>query len=379
MTFFNEHEKIDLRSFKPYIFNTDKKIIKKILNGDEIKFREFLYLLSPAAGEFLNEMALLSQKKTKMHFGKNIQLYIPLYLSNECDNSCVYCGFNSTNQIDRKRLNKREIKEELRYIRSLGFKNILLLTGDAPEKVDLNYIIDAVKTAKKEFPQVSLEIYPMETEAYRVLINAGATGLTVYQETYNKKVYLKIHTIGKKRDFKFRLTTPDRAAEAGFRKISIGALLGLDDWRLEAVSLAIHAGYIIKKFWRVELNISFPRIRDSFSKFQPFRKVSDRELAQMIFAFRLYLERVGLTISTRETPSFRDNMIGYGVTMMSAGSKTNPGGYKLYKEHKDQNQFEIEDTRQVNEFVKVIKKKGYYPVFKDWSSDFEGIHIEGSS
>ncbi len=376
-TFYDEYNNIDTDDLLCSLNNTDQDIVKGLIDNETIKFNDFLYLLSPAGKNFLNEMSIKSRELTEKHFGKNIQLYIPIYLSSECNNDCIYCGFNINNKIVRKTLSIDEIKKELKYIKKNGFKNILLLTGDAPEKADINYLKKAVETVKKSSPQISLEIYPMDEKNYKKLIDSGAIGLTIYQETYDKKIYKKVHSHGLKNDFKFRIETPDRALKAGFRKIGIGALLGLSDWRIEAAFLGRHAKYLMKKYWRSEINISFPRLRPSKTGFQPLHEVSDESLVQMILALRLFLPRAGITLSTRESAKFRDHMIGYGVTLMSAGSKTNPGGYETYIENKTDDQFEIEDNRDVDKIVKIIKQKGYYPVFKDWDSQFKGVVMSG--
>jgi 2-iminoacetate synthase len=347
-------------------------IIPGILEKEKISFDDFLVLLSPGAGGYLDDMAMKAKALTDKHFGKNINLYIPMYLSNECNSSCVYCGFNRMSKIQRKTLTINEIALEAGKIREYGMTHILLLTGDSKENAPLEYIEHAVREVKKLFPQVSLEIYPLDTQNYKRLVDSSATGLTIYQETYDRKTYEKVHKGGAKEDIEYRLAAPERALDAGFRKIGIGALLGLSDWRTEAACLAMHAEYLMKKYWRADISISFPRLRKSGSGFRPYYDVTDKELAQMIFAFRIFLDRAGIVLSTRESPYFRDNMIGYGVTMMSAGSKTNPGGYAADGEDSGR-QFETEDGRTIEEISGAIKNAGYYPVFKDWEKALGGV------
>ncbi|MFP4467284.1 MAG: 2-iminoacetate synthase ThiH [Candidatus Goldiibacteriota bacterium] len=372
-TFADEYEKINKDETVQSIKNASRNSVESAIAKENLSYRDFLALLSDAADEYLDEMAERSKKDTDAYFGKNIQMYIPVYISNECVNSCLYCGFNAENRIPRKTLSFDEIKAELEKIKSFGFKNLLILTGEHPGRADAGYIKKAVKAAKKYFPFVSLEVYPMQESEYKELVGAGASGITVYQETYDREVYDSVHRAGPKKNFRYRLETPDRALSAGFRKAGIGALLGLYDYRFEAAMLGAHAAYLMKKYWRSEISISFPRLRENTSGFKPAEPVTDRQLVKMIFALRIYLKHAGITVSTRESAVFRDNMIGYGITMMSAGSKTNPGGYDIYENDKTKKQFDISDSRTTREIAGVIRQKGYYPVFKDWSDSFEGV------
>ena len=268
---------------------------------------------------------------------------------------------------------------EFESIRELGFSSVLLLTGESPNKAGVDYIASCVKLARNYFPLISLEVYPVETDEYKKLVEAGASGLTIYQETYDPLTYSEVHSSGRKRDFEWRLDTPDRAALAGFRKIGLGALLGLYDWRSDAAMLGAHAAYLTKKYWRTEISVSFPRLRGSFSNFSPPYNVADLELVQMMLAVRLYSRFSGITLSTRESPDFRDHMVGLAVTSMSAGSRTNPGGYKAYAEdHGAGSQFDVHDGRSVAEVAQMIRAKGHYPVMKDWAETFGGVKDEGN-
>ena len=317
-------------------------------------------------------MARRSRELTRRHFGSSIGMYIPLYVSNECSNECVYCGFNRTNDIPRRTLSPDEVEAELDGIAGMGFDSILILTGEFPARAGTEYIIRCVELARKRFSQVSLEIYPMDVDGYRRLVDAGATGLTIYQETYDRETYARVHRAGRKSNFEWRLDAPDRAAEAGFRKVGIGALMGLHDWRFDAACTGAHATYLMKKYWRTEISISVPRMRGSSSHFTPASIASDAELARTIFAFRIFTRFAGITLSTRESAEFRDHMIDLGVTSMSAGSRTNPGGYGLFSESESEGQFQTSDDRSVEDVVAAIRNAGRYPVFKDWSTTFAG-------
>ncbi len=367
--FYEEFLKLNIEQIKTAVSSGDKNRAEIAVKKENVSYEDFLALLSPAAVSLLDDMALRSREMTQKHFGKNINMYIPLYISNECSNECVYCGFNRKNKINRKTLTLDEVKAELEGIKNLGYNNILLLTGEAPDKAGLDYVARCVALARKYFTQVSLEIYPMDVDGYKKLVDNGATGLTVYQETYDTETYKKVHLSGQKKNFEWRINTPDRAAQAGFRKIGIGALLGLYDWRTEAAYVGAHAAYIMKKYWKTEVSVSFPRMRGSSSAFKPYQVISDKELVQMIFALRIFTKFAGITLSTREAADFRDNMISLGVTNMSAGSKTNPGGYGGSE---SEGQFEICDDRSVEEILSAIRSKGYYPVFKDWADTFGG-------
>jgi 2-iminoacetate synthase len=371
--FYDEYLKLDRASMGKAVLSEELAKASGAVAREDLRFEDFLSLLAPAAAGLLDQMALRSRAITQKHFGKNIGMYIPLYLSNECTNECVYCGFNRNNDINRRTLTEHELDQELAAIKQQGYDSILLLTGEAPARVGLGTIARCVTRARELFTQVSLEIYPMDTDGYKRLVDSGATGLTVYQETYNRETYSRVHRSGRKAHFQWRLEAPDRAALAGFRKIGIGALLGLSDWRVDAAHVGAHAAYLMRKYWRTEVSVSFPRMRECPSTFKPACIVTDRELVQMMFALRLYLKSAGIALSTRESQGFRDNMIDLGVTSMSAGSKTNPGGYETYSKSESQGQFEICDDRNTEQVVAAIRGKGYCPVFKDWSATFGGV------
>ncbi len=342
--------------------------VKLSLSREKKTYDDLLALLSPAAEPFIEDMAQQAHRITLQRFGKTIQMYAPLYVSNKCNNSCLYCGFNRNNKIDRRTLTEKEILREAEAIYNLGFRHILIVSGESPADTPVSYFCRTAQTLKKFFSSISVEIYPLETDEYRELIKNGVDGLTVYQETYNKKTYQQVHPAGKKRDYQWRLTTPDRGGTAGFRRINIGALLGLSDWRVESVFTGLHAAFLMRQYWQSHISISFPRLRPAVGGYEPEYPVNDTALAQLICAFRLFMPDAGLVISTREPEQLRNNLIPLGITQMSAGSRTSPGGYSL--ESDADKQFEISDTRSPEDVAKTIISSGYEPVWKDWDQAF---------
>lgn len=351
----------------------------------------FAALISPAAGEpeVLEDLARRSHEATLRNFGRTIRLFAPLYLSNECINLCKYCGFSRDNPILRVTLTVDQVAAEARYLHDEGFRHLLLVAGEHPHFVSGNYLRDCVARLQSDWPSVSLEVGPMETEDYRPIVEAGAEGLVVYQETYDRQVYRAMHTSGPKKDFDWRLETAERAYEAGFKRLGVGALLGLADWRLEALAVAAHVDYLLRKCWKSQVTVSIPRLRPAAGEFLPIESVSDRDLVQFICALRLTYPEVGIVLSTRESANLRDQLIPLGVTMMSAGSHTEPGGYtgqgqkdlhltkggRFVKpelpvisskgEHATE-QFEIADARTPAEVAGVLEELGYEPIWKDW-------------
>ena len=362
-----------------------------VLGKDNLSFREFVDLISPAAAGLLELLGSRSQQVTQQRFGKVIRLFAPLYVSNECINNCKYCGFSRDNPILRVTLSREEVRREARALTAQGFRNILLVAGEHPKFISPGYLADCVRVLREEAPGVSLEVGPMEMEQYRPLVEAGADGLVVYQETYNREVYNQVHTAGPKRDFDWRLETPERAYAAGFRRLGIGALYGLSDWRLEAISVAAHAEYLLRHCWKSQLTISLPRLRPCAGDFQPLTQMTDREMVQLACAFRLKFPDIGLVLSTRESAKLRNGLIPLGITLVSAGSHTEPGGYtgagkeKLHHTEKGRivelgasewasagpdpqatKQFDIADERSAEEVSQLIQQLGYEPVWKDW-------------
>jgi len=347
---------------------------------------QFATLLEPMDDLKLAELARRSETITRRFFGRTMRLFAPLYLSNECINNCQYCGFSRDNPILRVTLSPEEIEREAQYLVENGFRNILLVSGEHPKFVPIRYLEHVVKRLVAMVPAVSLEVAPMESEEYRPLVALGAEGLVVYQETYEREIYSDLHTSGPKRDFDWRLECPERAYAAGFRRIGIGALFGLREWRSETIALAEHLEYLLRKCWRAQLTVSLPRLRPAAGGFHPRFAFSDRELLQALCAFRITFPQVGIVLSTRESAKFRDLLMPLGVTMMSAGSRTEPGGYtgqgteSLHQTvrgritatrcagSKAEGQFEIEDDRSPLEVAEAIRAKGLEPVWKDWDS-----------
>jgi 2-iminoacetate synthase len=373
---------------------TTSEDLRQVLAKPRLAGADFARLISPAAGEFLELLCRRSQALTRQRFGKVMRLFAPLYLSNECINNCKYCGFSRDNPILRVTLSTDEVQREARTLMERGFRNILLVAGEHPKFVSNCYLADCVRALHDEVPSLSLEVGPMETGDYRPIVRAGADGLVVYQETYDRSVYADMHTSGPKRSFDWRLETAERAYAAGFRRIGIGALYGLSDWRLEALSVAAHAGYLLRNCWKAQLTISLPRLRPCAGEFEPLTRLTDRELVQLVCAFRLTFPDVGLVLSTREPPRLRDGLVPLGITLMSAGSHTEPGGYTgAGREHlhrtehgrivelgasewaaangngrRATEQFNIADGRSPEEVADLIRRLGYEPVWKDWDA-----------
>lgn len=334
----------------------------------------FLSLISPEAKDSLEELARKARAITLNNFGRAIQLYTPLYLSDYCVNECVYCGFNANNKIRRRKLTLEEVEREARAIHATGLRHILILTGDSRQLSPIAYIKECVTLLRRYFSSISIEIYALTEDEYAELVAAGVDGLTIYQETYDEELYARLHPSGPKTDYHFRLEASERGARAGMRNVNIGVLLGLNDWRKDVYAMALHAHRLERKFPAVEIGVSLPRLRpffkeenrDLFSSFSRF-EVTDKDLVQIIVAFRICMPRLGISISTREAPTLRDNLIGLGVTRMSAGSTTRVGGRTIeYLDEINPGQFEIADRRSVAEIVLMLEAKGYQPVMKDW-------------
>ncbi len=369
--------------------------VRESLAKPRLSLADFAHLISPAAAGLLEHMGRRSHAMTQQRFGKVIRLFAPLYLSNECINNCRYCGFSRDNSILRVTLSLAEVRREAEALRGQGFRNLLLVAGEHPKFVSGDYLRDCIAALHSDWPSISLEVGPMETADYRPLVAAGADGLVVYQETYDRQVYADMHTAGPKRNFDWRLETPERAYAAGFRRLGISPLYGLADWRFEAISVAAHADYLLRKCWKAQVTISLPRLRPCAGEFQPLTHMTDRDLAQLVCALRLMFPDVGLVLSTREPAKLRDGLIPLGVTLMSAGSHTEPGGYTgAGKEHIHQTvrgrivelasgasewaplkggtaatgQFQIADERSAGEVADLIRKLGYEPVWKDWDA-----------
>lgn len=368
MAFIDILDKYNPEELKAFIYSRTGRDVENALISGKVTETHLAALLSPAARKYLEPIAEEARRITLARFGRTIKIYAPIYLSNDCVNSCVYCGFNRTTGIPRITLADGEIRREAEIIAASGIKNVILVSGDNPKAFSDERLKDAVKICAEYFPMVAVEVRALPEETYTSLKGAGADGFTMFQETYVKKSYPALHPRGPKSDFAYRLDTPERAARAGLRAIGFGALLGLEDFRTDVFFMCLHAKYIAEKYWHSHVSASFPRIRASAGAFTPENPVTDADIIQSIAAFRLFLPDAGINISTRETPEFRDKLIYLGATIMSAGSKTEPGGYAKARE--EAGQFHIEDGRSVNEFVNAVKKAGYDPVMKDWDAGF---------
>lgn len=352
------------------IEDVDRVLAKASAGRQELLPEDFAVLISRAADARLEEMAALSQHFTQERFGKTISLYIPLYVGNACTNKCVYCGFNHDNPFTRTILTLEQVKEECKAIRRLGpFENLLIVSGEYPSRCGVDYIENVLKVCRPYFHNLTIEVQPMRSADYERLTHSGLNGVVCFQETYHREAYKRYHPKGMKSHYDWRLNGYDRMGEAGVHKIGLGALLGLEDWRADAIMMARHLRYLQKKYWRSRFSVNFPRMCPSESGFQPKSPMTDRDLAKLTFAFRIFDHDVDISYSTRESPSFRDNMMRLGVTSMSAGSKTDPGGYSTVPDSLEQ--FEVTDERTPAQVEQSIRSHGYYPVWKDWDAVFD--------
>jgi 2-iminoacetate synthase len=340
-------------------------------SAGRVTLEDFQALISPAAAPYLEELAALSHARTVERFGYTQQLFAPIYLSNVCSNVCTYCGFSATNKIPRKILNAQEIVAELEAVKALGMDHVLFVTGEANLRVGVPYFKKAFELARKRFSSISMEVQPMNQDDYEALIDAGLSAVLVYQETYNRETYAAHHLKGVKCNFDYRLETPDRLGRAGIKKIGMGALYGLDEWRVDTYYVAAHLRYMEKTYWKTKYSLSFPRIRPHEGEVEPKSVMSDRDLVQLICAYRLLSPEVELSLSTREREAFRDHAYKLGITTMSAGSKTNPGGYVVDTQTLEQ--FEISDERSPAEVADMLRAGGYEVVWKDWDSTYDGF------
>ena len=350
------------------IYSATSQDVERALIHPERNLESLLALLSPAAEAYIEEMAQASFKHTRQRFGANIGMYLPMYVSNLCANECDYCGFSMSNKIKRKILTHSEIRQECEIIKAQGYDSILIVSGEHETKVGIDYFCQIMPIIKAFFSYIAFEVQPLTEAEYGHLAQLGMDAVMVYQETYRPKTYRKHHTRGHKSDFQYRLETPDRLGRAHVDKIGLGVLLGLDDWRLDALLMGHHLSYLEQKYWRSRYSVSLPRLRPCVGGVQPKIELTDVGLVQLISAFRLFNPQLDISLSTREVPEFRDNLLPLGITQMSAGSSTEPGGYLHPNE--ELNQFEIGDERSVDEVVTAIRKKGLNPVFKDWEPNW---------
>ncbi len=347
-----------------------RRVLAKGRLGATLSPDDFAVLISEAADPFLEEMARLSNRITSERFGKTISLYIPMYVGNACTNKCVYCGFNHDNPFTRVVLSQDDIRRECEAIKRLGnFENLLIVAGEYPSLCGVEYFEQVLHTCRPYFHNLTLEVQPMRSRDYLRLTKAGLNGVVCFQETYHREAYRKYHPKGMKSHYDWRLNGYDRMGEAGVHKIGLGVLLGLEDWRIDVVMMARHLRYLQKHYWRSRFSVNFPRMCPSESGFQPKSLISDRQLVRLTTAFRIFDNDADISFSTREKPLFRDNMVRLGATSLSAGSRTEPGGYASATHSLEQ--FEITDSRTPQQVVDAITRMGYQPVWKDWDEVFD--------
>ncbi len=326
---------------------------------------DFMALISPAAEPFIEEMAARSRTITRERFGKTVSMYIPMYITNSCTNSCVYCGFNRHNDFARVVLTHDQIEQECLAIKELGpFDNLLLVTGENPRVAGVEYLSEAIRVCRRHFTNISIEVMPLDTDGYRTLASKGLYGVVCFQETYNRDRYKVYHPAGMKSNFEWRVNGFDRMGQANIHKIGMGVLIGLEDWRTDVTMMARHLLYLRRRYWQTRYSVNFPRMRPATGGYRPNVVMSDRELAQLTFAFRIFDHDVDISVSTRELPHFRDNICTLGATSLSAGSKTDPGGYRTYPQSLEQ--FAVSDERSPSEVADAIRARGAEVVWKDW-------------
>ncbi|UKH24238.1 2-iminoacetate synthase ThiH [Actinobacillus pleuropneumoniae] len=340
--------------------------VENALQSSNRDLNDFMALISPAAEAYLEPMAQLAQQLTRQRFGNTVGFYLPLYLSNVCTNDCTYCGFSMSNRIKRKVLDEQEILNEIKAIKSMGYEHLLLVTGEHETKVGMAYFREKLKLIRPHFSALLMEVQPLQSEEYAELKTLGLDGVLVYQETYNAAEYAKHHLRGQKQDFIYRLDSQDRLGQAGIDKIGLGALIGLsNDWRTDIYFVGEHLNYLQNKYWQSRYSISFPRLRPCVGGLQPASQMSDKQLLQIICAFRLCFPEVELSLSTRESANFRNNVIPIAINTISAGSKTQPGGY-AEEDDKHLEQFLPDDERPPQIIAAELVKRGLQPVWKDW-------------
>lgn len=365
MSFYEEYRSFDGFDFERFFERVTASGIRRILTKDRLSKMDYLTLLSPAAENFLEEMAQRANRLSVRHFGRVVFLFTPMYLANHCVNQCVYCGFKVHNKLERKKLTPAEVAREAEIIAATGLKHILILTGESRRESPVSYMKECVEVLKKYFTSIGIEVYPLEENEYAELVAAGVDGFTMFQEVYNEEVYAELHPGGPKRNYRYRLEAPERACRAGMRTVNVGALLGLHHWRAEAFFTGLHADYLQNKFPDMEVSISPPRMRPQLGGFPPRVVVNDKNLVQYMLAFRLFMPRGGITISSRERAELRNRLVRLGATKMSAGVSTAVGGRS---QPDSTGQFEISDGRSVAEMAQMLYSQGYQPVYKDWQS-----------
>ena len=370
MSFLNEFQRHSWEQMGKRIYaSSGEDVVRALHRQGKRDLNDFCALVSPAAAPYLEEMAQLSFRLTRKRFGNTTQLYIPLYLSNECHNICTYCGFSVDNKLERLTLGHDQLMQEVEQIKSQGFKHILLVTGEANRKVGVDYLEQVLEWLRPHFASITMEVQALDQADYERLIRRGLNSVLIYQETYNSHTYNSYHPKGKKSNMAYRLETPDRLGRAGIHRIGIAALLGLEDWRVDSAFVALHLAYLERCYWRTRYSISLLRLRPAAGCQPPNVVVSDRDFVQLICAYRIYNENVEISLSTRESPALRDHLLKLGITSMSAGSKTEPGGYTQSDEALEQ--FEVNDARSPAQVAAMIRARGFDPVWKDWDAVLE--------
>ena len=370
------YQSIPVEAWVQQSLDTSERTLESILRKGRARSpADFAALISPRASNYIEELAHQSNQITQRHFGKTIRLFAPLYLSNECVNICTYCGFSRNNEIPRITIPLEQVVAETKLLANQGFRSLLLVAGEHPKYVSNGYVEKCITHCLEIMPSIAIELGPLETEGYKPLVNAGCEGLIVYQETYHQPTYKVIHPAGPKKNYSWRMDTAQRAYAAGFRRIGLGALYGLYDWRYEALSVAAHALFLLQHCWKAQLSISVLRLRPATGSFTPIQDylMSDRDITQLVCAFRMLLPHANIVLSTRESPQLRNGLVRLGITTMSAGSSTEPGAYSHYDEsnwspnlEQPGEQFHIADERTPSEIATMISNQGYEPVWKDF-------------
>lgn len=369
--FYDELKKYSWDDTTETIYSKTASDVERALRKRRLDDEDFMALISPAAAPYIEQMARLSRHYTLERFGRTISLYIPMYVSNECTNHCVYCGFNHNNPMERVTLTLDQVKAECEAIKRLGdFENLLIVSGEFPSHNGVDYLEEVLHVARPYFNNLTIEVMPMRERDYYRLTQSGLNGVVCFQETYDEKSYKGFHPRGMKSIFEWRVNGFDRMGQAGVHSIGMGVLIGLEDWRTDVTMMAYHLRYLQKHYWKTKYSVNFPRMRPAENEgFQPNVIMSDKELAQVTFAMRIFDHDVDISYSTREPANIRDHMASLGVTTMSAESKTEPGGYYTYPQALEQ--FHVSDERTAVEIEKALKTLGREPVWKDWDASFD--------
>ena len=357
--------KVQEQELLTYLDKVDERDVMMSMKKHRPSLNDFINLIAPAAVNCIDSMREIATRNKKMHYGRTVKMYTPLYISNYCINRCQYCGFNSSLKKKRKRLSIDEVLQEARVIRDYGIDSLLLVSGEDPEYITVDYLVELTKQLKKIFSYIAIEIYPLDKHGYTRLFKAGVDGLTLYQETYDKHIYDKLHLSGPKANYANRLKFMEYGADAGFRVLGLGVLLGLYDWRIDTISMIAHAQWLKKRYWKSKIQFSFPRITAAEGSFEVPNAISDIELEQLVLAVRIIEPESEISISTRESEFFRDKAVLTTASTISAASSVVPGGYVDRKDD-SLKQFSLNDNRSVKELDQDLRKIGLEPVYKDW-------------